>query len=283
MLLKRLLNELSRQETEGLFTFSVVVADNDEAESAKPAIEEFRVTSLLPLQYYVEPRRGINQARNTTIAHAEGDYLAIIDDDEFPATNWLLLLFKACEKYNVDGVLGPVKRHFDEEPPVWLKRSRIYERTVNSTGMRVDWQESRTGNVLLRRDVTQGEEAPFCEDLVSGGDTEFFKRKIAEGKFFIWCAEAEVFEVVPPARWKRTYLTRKALMRGDSVVKRSEVGIVSIAKSMVAVPIYAITLPFAQLLGHHRFMELLISLCDHLGKLLALVGIHPIRGPYVSN
>jgi succinoglycan biosynthesis protein ExoM len=281
LLLKRLLSEVGRQETGGLFTYSVVVVDNDEARSAEAVVTEFGLSSAVRVKYCVEPRRGIYKARNTTVANAEDGFLAIIDDDEFPSRSWLLMLFKSCNEYKVDGVLGPVKRHFDEIPPAWLERSQLYERRVNPTGMRVDWPEARTGNVLLRREVVAGEAAPFREDLRSGGDTEFFKRKIAEGRVFIWCAEAEVFETVPPERWKRTYLMRKALMRGDSNVKRGDLGAVSIAKSIVAVPLYALALPFAQLLGHHRFMTLLVKLCDHLGKLLALIGIHPIREEYV--
>jgi glycosyltransferase involved in cell wall biosynthesis len=280
-MLTRLLTELNRQETGGLFTYSIVVADNDEAKSAEPTVTEFRLSSAVHVKYCVESGRGINKARNATIANAEGGFIAVIDDDEFPVSNWLLMLFKCCNEYKVDGVLGPVKRHFDEVPPAWLQRSHLYERRVNPTGMRVDWRESRTGNVLLRRNVVAGEEAPFREDLRRGGDVEFFRRKMAEGRLFIWCAEAEVFEVIPPSAWKRAYLLRKALMRGESNVKQGDLGFISVVKSMIAVPLYALALPFAQLLGHHRFMTLLVKLCDHLGKFLALVGIHPIREEYV--
>lgn len=34
-------------------------------------------------------------------------------------------------------------------------------------------------------------------------------------------------------------------------------------------------------LKHDKFMTLLIRLCDHLGKLLALVGSNTVREPYV--
>jgi len=37
------------------------------------------------------------------------------------------------------------------------------------------------------------------------------------------------------------------------------------------------------LLGHHRFMNLLVRLCDHLGKVLAYVGIDPVRSPFVTD
>ena len=87
------------------------------------------------------------------VANAEGEYLAFIDDDEFPAPEWLLTLFKTCNEYKVDGVLGPVKRHFDQTPPAWFKKSSIYDRAVNPTGQIVDWEDARTGNVLLRRRI----------------------------------------------------------------------------------------------------------------------------------
>jgi hypothetical protein len=50
------------------------------------------------------------------VENADGDFIAFIDDDEFPVNNWLLALFDTCNQYNVDGVLGPVRRHFDEKP-----------------------------------------------------------------------------------------------------------------------------------------------------------------------
>jgi hypothetical protein len=46
---------------------------------------------------------------------------------------------------------------------------------------------------------------------------------------------------------------------------------------------YTVALPFAFLLGQHRLMTVLVKLCDHAGKLLALVGVHPIKTAYVSD
>ena len=53
--------------------------------------------------------------------------------------------------------------------------------------------------------------------------------------------------------------------------------------SLVAVPAYVIALPLALLTGQGRFMTYLVSLCDHLGRLLAVVGINPVRTPYVTE
>jgi succinoglycan biosynthesis protein ExoM len=283
VLLKRLLDELKRQETGGLFSYSIVVADNDEQESAKFAIEAFRSTSEISLKYCIEPRQGIALARNKVVGNATGDYLALIDDDEFPSSTWLLTLFKTCREYKVDGVLGPVKRHFDEIPPKWLLKSRFFDRKINPTGMAVEGPESRTGNVLLKREVLAHDEFPFRPEFTSGEDWDFFRRKTAEGRVFIWSAEGDVFEVVPPSRWKRTYILKRALLNGSMRLLIPSFGARDIAKSIVAVPVYVLALPFTLLLGQHRFMSLLERICSHLGRLLALAGIYDAKGKYLTD
>jgi succinoglycan biosynthesis protein ExoM len=50
--------------------------------------------------------------RNKAIENATGDFVAFIDDDEFPTAGWLWNLFTACSAYDVAGVLGPVRPHF---------------------------------------------------------------------------------------------------------------------------------------------------------------------------
>jgi glycosyltransferase involved in cell wall biosynthesis len=137
--LKRLLNALGEQETGGLFTYSIVVADNDRLQSGEAVVEDFRKSHSVAIRYCVEGRQNIALARNQAIENADGDFVAFIDDDEFPAGNWLLNLFRACEQYQVDGVLGPVRRHFDETPPKWIVKGEFYERPIHPTGLPVLW------------------------------------------------------------------------------------------------------------------------------------------------
>ena len=282
-LLRRLLLEVSQQETGGWFTYSAVVADNDAAESAKPIVEEIGSKSSLSIKYCVEPQRGIARTRNRVIANAEGDYISFIDDDEFPVSHWLLTLLQTCDRYDVDGVFGPVKRHFDVSPPAWMEKSRFYYRPVKPTGIPVEWPEARTGNVLLKRNILLQDPSPFNPEFRVGEDQDFFRRKMEKGYKFVWSSEAVAYEVVPPARWSRMYLVKKALLRGACAALQPSCGTASILKSLIAVPTYAIVLPFALLLGQHRFMTVLVKLCDHAGKLLALVGVHPIKAAYVSD
>jgi succinoglycan biosynthesis protein ExoM len=282
-LLERLLQSVAAQETGGMFTFSLVVADNDQSRSSEAVVEAFRRSHSVSIRYIVEPRQSIALARNKAVENAEGDFVAFLDDDEFPEKNWLLNLFRACEQYQVDGVLGPVRRYFDQAPPGWIVKGDFYERPIHPTGMPVRWSMGRTGNVLLRKRIFTPGEPPFRPEFRHGEDQDFFRRMIDKGCRFIWCSDAIAYEVVPPVRWKRTFMLKKALLRGATAALHPTLGAADILKSMIAVPVYTLALPFAMILGQHRFMTLLVKLCDHLGKLLALVGINPIREQYVTE
>jgi glycosyltransferase involved in cell wall biosynthesis len=287
-LLNLLLEKLRDQDTndpdtDTLFTYSIVVADNDRFQSGKAVVSDFAASSSISIKYCVEPQRSIALARNKALENAGGDYIAFIDDDEFPAKNWLLILFKTCEEYRVDGALGPVRRHFDEEPPQWIVKSQFYERWINATGSIVDWREGRTGNCLLKRQMFEEDVPSFRAEFRAGEDQDFFRRMIEKGYVFIWSDQAVVYEVVSPSRWKRTYMLKKALLRGATARLQPSCGALSIAKSVIAVPVYIAALPLACLFGHSRFMALLVRLFDHVGKLLALAGINPIKEQYVTD
>src|ERR1700722_12982273 len=97
-LLKRLLTELAGQQTRGLFTYSVAVVDNDRLRSAEAVVRDFAAASTVSVTYDVEPVQNICLARNRAIANASGDFIAFVDDDEFPEKQWLLQLYQAAER-----------------------------------------------------------------------------------------------------------------------------------------------------------------------------------------
>jgi len=281
--LKRLLGDLVHQETGGRFTYSVVVADNDGLRSAEALVSSFAASAPIPVTYCLEPQQNISLARNRAIENATGDFIAFIDDDEFPTKRWLLTLFEACEKYGSDGVLGPVKCHFDERAPQWVIKGKFYERPTYPTGFVIDWTKGRTGNVLLKRHVFDTGERAFSPEFHRAGDQDFFRRMIAKGFVFVWCDEAVAYEVVPPVRWTRTFMLKRALLRGTIGMQHPPSRLRRIAKAVLAVPAYAVALPFALVLGHDKFMNVLVRLFDHLGSLLTFVGIKPVRSQLVTD
>lgn len=278
VLLKRLLEELGEQDTSGLFTFSIVVVDNDRSESAKRVVEEFTAASSIRATYCVEPRQNIALARNKAVENATGDFVAFIDDDEFPTGRWLWSLFTSCITYNAAGVLGPVRPHFSHPPPSWIVKGKLAERPTYETGHVMDWRQSRTGNVLFKKEILVGCGEAFRPQFGTGGeDVDFFERMTKSGCVFIWCNEANVYEVVPEARCTRMYHIRRALLRGRNSLQREGLGVFSIGKSLIAIPLYGLGLPILFVVGHHHFMKYLIKFCDHAGKILALIGVNPVK------
>ena len=273
-LLKRLLASLANQRTEGLFSFSVIVADNDGMQSAQPVVAAFCSLSPLPVTYCVEPQQNIALARNRALEHADGDFVVFIDDDEFPADDWLHSLLKTCAAYGADGVLGPVEPWFESEPPQWVRKGGFFERSTYATGSKMRWQETRTGNVLFRRNIVDGFDTPFRPVFgTAGEDVDFFRRMMEKGCTFVWCNEAIVYEVVPPSRCTRSYVLKRALLHGSNFPKHPKHRIRNIAKSLVAVPCYTLALPVLSMFGQHIFVTYLSKLLEHVSRLLAFVGL----------
>lgn len=274
-MLRRLLLKLNDQVTEGLFTYSVVVADYDIARSAAHVVNRMSTSCKVPIRYCVEPRQKIAWARNKAIEHAEGAFVALIDEEEFPEPTWLLSLYQNLCDYRVDGVLGAVKRHFEDVPPAWFRKSGIYVHRVKATGTAVNWSQSSTSNALLKRGIFACDSMPFRTDLRGGEDQDFFRRKIESGYRFIWSAEAQVSETITPGRWKRTYILRKALQLGASCASKPEPLRPRIIRSLVAVPAYVLLAPVTLLGGQQHFMKLMMKLCRHTGMLMMRAGIDP--------
>jgi len=276
--LRRALRMLNAQDTCSLFTYSVVVVDNDAEASARSIVSDFTSIGGHPVTFVMEPQKNIACARNAAVLNAYGDYIAFVDDDEYPAQNWLLKLFQACRAAGVDGVLGPVRPYFDCPPPTWVTKGAFFERPSHRTGMTLDWSQTRTGNVLFSRYILPKDEAPFRREFgTAGSDMDFFRRLMEKDRVFIWCEEAVVFEVVPPSRCRLSYLLKRALLRGSNFHKHPVNRMRNAVKSLIAVPSYVIALPFVALLGAHVFVKYLIKLCDHLSRLLGFAGIELVR------
>src|SRR5512139_278065 len=92
-LLQRLLRSLALQRTGGLFGYSVVVVDNDAGGHARETVARIEAEQLLDITYSIEPERTIPAARNHALRLARGNYIGIIDDDEFPPPHWLLRMY----------------------------------------------------------------------------------------------------------------------------------------------------------------------------------------------
>ena len=236
------------------------------------------------MRYECEPERNFAIVRNRAVDSADGDFIAFVDDDEVPVDTWLLKLVETLHRSGCEGVLGPVRPYFEEKVPRWLQRSGLCDRPALSTGTMLTWGQCRTGNVLLSRQIFNEGKIRFDPAFRTGGeDVDFFKRATAAGFKFVWCEDAPAYELVPPERMRAAYHLRRALLQGGislgydvkskTWAGRSKVGL----KSLFAIMIYTLALPFVSLAGRHRAMQLLVKDCHHLGRLSMLLGMPIMR------
>jgi len=283
-LLERLLRKLAYQETADFFDFSVIVIDNDAAGSAREIVMRLNDELGLDIQYAIEPERTIPAARNHALLLAKGNYIAIIDDDEFPSPQWLTNMYRAIQTFDADGALGPVHPYFESTPPKWLIRGKFCERPVYRTGTFLQWHQTRTGNVLLKKMVFDEHGLKF--DLkwkTSGSDRALFKQAMQMGYRFIAVEEAPVYETVPPERWKKGYYLKRALVHGYNSYRSTKDDLKGIsrvtvpAKSFAALIFYALSIPVSFLLGAHILIKCLEGGGHHLSQLLARLGIELVK------
>lgn len=279
-LLKLLLNHVKDLETNGLFTYSIVLVDNDRDQSGRSIYLKFKNNKIFDIKYFVEPIQNIALSRNMAVSNANGQYVAFIDDDEYPCREWLLKQYKLCIEKNADGVLGPVIPYYEIEPPVWIKKGKFFERPNPSNGTILTWDQTRTGNALIKRYVFK--ECLFDKKYGSGGeDREFFKKMINKGYKFIWCNDSFVYEYVSKERMKKSFMLKRAILRGKVATIQNNNIATDIIKSFIAIFIYTLILPLLLISSKHLFMRYFIKYFDHIGKILGYLKIEIIKEKYI--
>jgi succinoglycan biosynthesis protein ExoM len=283
-LLEQLLRSLKGQRTDGRFTYSALVVDNDQAESARAAVAAVAPTLGYPIAYFTEPRQNIALARNKAVLNAVGDYISTIDDDEVASPEWLHRMFAIIEELKADGALGPVLPSFSPDAPRWLKRSGLCDRPGYPTGKILTAKDrTRTGNTVLHRRIFNDGKSLFDERYGrSGGeDTDFFTKRIAEGFKFVWCQEAEVFEEVPPERCTLSFHLKKFIRVGALTGQKMRRGTaplwIELFKSAAVTFLYIPVIPLLALRGRSVLAPHLARYLYHVSRLLGTAGIILIR------
>ena len=281
-LLKRLLIKLDAQRTNGEFGYSAVVVDNDANRSAEPTILSFQLSHDMEVHYHVEREQNIALARNRAVANSRGDLIAFIDDDEFPDDEWLLHMLMALQKFGANGVLGPVRPHFEEGCPWWVIKSGLCERKSHATGTVMRASDTRTGNVLIKREIFHDVQNRFDPAFgrSGGSDVRFFERMMQKGYRFVWCNEGVVYETVLPDRWTASFYLRRAIRKGGlsgSWVRKQGGAGGDLAFAFAAACAYTGALPFAALLGKHHCIKCLVKGAYHVAWLSGFFGHVHIR------
>ena len=120
-LLERALAGLAAQRAEGL-DWRILVVDNS-CDQARAAAERSRRAGTPRLDYRLEDRPGIANARNVALRAAQdcgASLLAFLDDDAVPRPDWLARLAAGFERPRAAAVAGKVELEWQQPRPAWL-------------------------------------------------------------------------------------------------------------------------------------------------------------------
>lgn len=207
--------------------WDIVIADNEGSAEARAACEVFGNSSPIPITYVHEPRRGISHARNACLDRVpgDGDFFAMIDDDEIPEPDWLEQLLRAQRATNADVVLGRVLPIFDASAPAWVKNGGFFGSPSRRPGDEerrgyVDLQEiggAATNNVLVRCSAYRRLNLTFDPErgLTGGSDSLFFRLMTLAGCRIVFASNSKVWETVPAERTTMRYLLSSEYRSGN--------------------------------------------------------------------
>jgi glycosyltransferase involved in cell wall biosynthesis len=216
--LARLLEALAGLETPDGTAVEVVIVDNDAERSGEPVVAAARAGMGLPVRYVVEPSRSISVARNRAISEAGPvEFVAFVDDDEWPRPDWLVELLQAQQATGADVVAAGVMPVFDSEPPAWVLAGRFFERRRHVHHEQINY--ATTSNVLIRRGCLDLVPGPFdaAFGLSGGEDTHLFAQLVRAGCRIVWCDTAAVQESIPDSRVSAGWLLRREYRRGQTL------------------------------------------------------------------
>lgn len=218
--LERLLNGLAALRTKAKVT--LVVADNDaEGHEGFDLCRALRARGYRwTIDHFIAPERGIAQARNAAMARAlatGADYIAMLDDDEWPEPGWLDAFLATQRKTGADALHGKVIRVFEREPSPWLRGCAGVAPCDRPTGA-IGMIESSSNILMTRASVVRLAEPWFdpAFALTGGEDRDFFTRMKGQGAQFTWANDAVACAFVPASRLTLSWVLKRAYRVGNS-------------------------------------------------------------------
>ena len=205
------------QDNAGGQAREIVVIDNHPSGSGRDVVEGL-AGSPVPIRYVTELTRNMSALRNRGFAEAQGRLVAMIDDDEVAAPDWLDRLVEALHAAKADIAVGPRLAAFEGgAAPAYDPKGNQFTRDLHladHTLIALTEPSGKpryglgTGNSLFDTLACfPGREPPMREAFgdAGGEDAELFVRLHRRGRRIVWAARAFVTETVTANRTSVAY------------------------------------------------------------------------------
>ena len=211
-----------------------VVVNNNSSDNTSECFAEFAGEHPeYNLRIVDEPNQGLSYARNRGIRESVGEYIAIIDDDEHIAEDFVAAYIKLFDDVpEAVAAGGPIVARYPTGRPRWM--SCYTERPIANTmyfGEEVrEFPKGRVpggGNMALRRsairrygvfDTSLGYSG---ESLIGGEECDLFERlQIADAKYY-YVPTAVMYHIIPREKLTKEYFARLSYNVGVSQLRRA--------------------------------------------------------------
>lgn len=197
----------------------VVVVDDDPANSARGVIDEFASSFGLGLRDANSASGNIAIARNTALQLGleTGEWLAMIDDDCLPGSDWLRQLLAVQARFGADAVSGTCVDTPPHDAPAWLSDEPFLDEFVSiEDGSTIDVGPIK--NTLISAEFLHRTglrfDVPFGR--LGAEDVLFMYTAHRLGVHHRFAAAAVVREEVPSSRATLRYQLRRRLWYGTT-------------------------------------------------------------------
>jgi glycosyltransferase involved in cell wall biosynthesis len=226
--LRGALMDLMRQQTEGRFSFEVIVIDDGSTDETSRVTHEIMAKSSIPIRYAPAEGKGICEARNRGISEAKGDWIAFFDDDQLVGPDWLKQLLLVALDTGALCVAGTRELRLPEGSAPNLgpaARSLLGEQVYRGRpGIIKGRNNPYTGTFLISRKLLNSI-GPFSTCLsargldMGGEDFDYMVRTRRAGHS-IWTSPLAVtYHVIPSYRLGYAYLRWVSLRFGAQLAQ----------------------------------------------------------------
>jgi len=198
--------------------FELLVIDNNSTDHTRAVVAEFAGAHPAP-RLVLEPKQGLDHARNRAITEARGDIIIFADDDILMRPDWLTQLaapFLADGARRIGAVGGEVIPVFPDGLPAWVAEWHAPLAFRADAGPLEPRHSPMGANLAFPKWVFE-ELGPFHTALdraagnyFSGGDSEMIRRVRAAGLEVWFAPAAAVQHQMPASRTTFRYATRHA-------------------------------------------------------------------------